>query len=420
MPEQAHVAARRSGVLRVPASERVPPGFVRLSQGDSAVALPQWPDGATPSLLEEYQLAPFPVERAGETRRMLAACLRVCWQDLSADPWPGVAVPAEQALSCYRALTGRTDDTTRSWSIGALRRLNETGWISLGVPADGNWSDLRPGRGRLDLAGAFVRLGPRCALWPADSHAQLRDVVRRIPPPAPTGETGVPLTGLREEGARDLEDLLGGYDERRRAELVAAFMAVEHAAEPVPEARFTALRDPALRRTLAEMLERRGRTLIQRRDTWISGYRDGLSGGDASDAGRLGEGERAVLTLVLVHSVAIPRADGLLGEDTWLSPYPVAVEELRRRTLLPIGELDAALRTLRQCGLLTQVKSAEETGGGYVPGPQFHRLTQAARARLQEELILAAGPHTPLAVAIRSRRSTRPLPTEPSAPGGTE
>ncbi|MCC5581290.1 hypothetical protein IMZ11_37370 [Microtetraspora sp. AC03309] len=203
--------------------------------------------------------------------------------------------------------------------------------------------------------------------------------------------------------------MLSAYDERRRAELVAAFMAVEHAAEPVHEARFAALRDPALRRTLAEMLARRGRTLIQRRDTWTSGYDDAvaarLTGGPGGKAG-LAESERAVLTLVLVHSVAIPRADGLLPEDTWLSSYPVAVEELRRRTLLPIGELESALRTLRQAGLLSQVKAvSEEAPGGYVPGPQFHRLTAAARRRLQEELILAAGPQTPLAAAIRSRRA---------------
>ncbi|TMR08405.1 hypothetical protein ETD85_62290, partial [Nonomuraea zeae] len=75
-------------------------------------------------------------------------------------------------------------------------------------------------------------------------------------------------------GAAEFEDLLGAYDERRRAELVAAFMVVELAAEPVQEVRFAALRDPALRHTLGEMLSRRGRTLIQHRDRWISGYDD--------------------------------------------------------------------------------------------------------------------------------------------------
>ncbi|MEO3860668.1 hypothetical protein [Acrocarpospora sp. B8E8] len=397
-----------NGVLPLSPAESVPAGFVRLAQGlaqgEAALALAQWPDGATPSVLDEYQLPAFPVERSGETRRMLAACLRVCWTDLGSDPWPGAAVPVASVLTCYRALTGRPDDSTRSWAIGALRRLNDTAWITLTSGLD----DIatRGGRARLgDLTKAYVRLGPRCATWPADSHAQLRELMRRMPVPPPnegTGSEQLPVSGYRDDGAADLEDLLSSYDERRRAELVAAFMVVEQVAEPVHEARFAALRDPALRRTLADMLSRRGRTLIQRRDTWISGYQDGIASGD----GQLSEGERAVLTLVLIHSVAIPRSEGLLSEDTWLSPYPVPVEELRKRTLLPIGELDAALRTLRHAGLLTQIKSADEISGGYVPGPQFHRLTQAARARLQEELILAAGPHTPLAIAIRSRRAT--------------
>ncbi|MGC5010340.1 hypothetical protein ACLQ2R_06205 [Streptosporangium sp. DT93] len=195
------------------------------------------------------------------------------------------------------------------------------------------------------------------------------------------------------------EDLLGPFDERRRAEIVAAFMAVEHAAEPVHEARFPALREPSLRHTLAGMLERRGRVLVHERETWTSGYADGVAGAVPA----LGEAERAVLVLVLVHSVAIPRADGLLPADSWLSPFPAQADELRRHTRLPIGELEAALRVLRHAGLVTQVKAGEEAGG-YVPGPQFHRLTPQARRRLQEELILAAGPHTPLAAAVRASR----------------
>lgn len=422
MADLTHARARAEGPLSARATEAIPEGFVRLAHGESVVVLPTWPDGSSPALLEEYQVAPPPVERSGETRRVLAACLRMCWADLAEDPWPGVATSVDDVLACYRALTGRGDDTMRSWAIGALRRLHDTAWI---VMSDG-----------------LLRLGPRCAMWPPDSHAQLRELMRRIPAPSPdhsvtyppnsplpaTDQPSTPLGAAREETDSDLEGLLSAYDERRRAELVAAFMAVEHAAEPVHEARFAALRDPALRRTLAEMLARRGRSLIQRRESWISGYDDAVTA-----PARSPEGERAVLTLVLVHSVAIPRADGLLSEDTWLSPYPVAVEELRRRTLLPIGELESALRALRQAGLLTQVKAvSDEISGGYVPGPQFHRLTTAARKRLQEELILAAGPHTPLASAIRSRRasrtarpgsaavSTEPTSTSTTDPGTTD
>ncbi|GAA3224741.1 hypothetical protein [Nonomuraea helvata] len=490
----AHVRARSGGPLWLDAGVPAPPGMVRLTRSDSTgQALPVWPDGVTPSLLEEYQVAPVAVERSGETRRVLAAVLKCCWTDLSVDPWPGEPAPVELVLDTYRALIGRTDDLMRNWAIGALRRLHDSAWI---VMDDG-----------------VVTLGPRCALWPVESHAQLQELVRRLPDPerpeltvvgdadiVAAAETAPEGAGGRVEAASaEFDDALGAYDERRRAELVAAFMAVEYAAEPVQEARFAALRDPALRHTLGELLARRGRTLIQQRDRWTSGYDDtqaaalttletesthephpdhgpapsgrdesdtadatpaaveaaeaaaGASAinaagdGDAPDAAtaggrgagavagssgsgrasvsaqavrssgpggggsagvRLGVSERAVLTLVLVHSVAIPRAEGLLPEDSWLSPHPTPVDELRRHTQLPIGELEAALRTLRHSGLLGQVKAGEEAGG-YVPGPQFHRLTPAARRRLQEELILAAGPNTPLAAAVRARRSAK-------------
>ncbi|MGN9788911.1 hypothetical protein ACTMTF_46485 [Nonomuraea sp. ZG12] len=496
----AHVRARSGGPVPLGAAVPAPGGMLRLSRHDyTGQALPLWPDGVTPSLLEEHQVAPMPVERAGETRRVLAAVLTCCWSDHSTDPWPGDPAPMERVLDTYRALIGRSDDLMRNWAIGALRRLHDSAWI---VMADG-----------------IVSLGPRCALWPVESQSVLKDLVRRIPEPERRALTVVPdadlvaaarvptapdtdpvaasrlpdatpadqhtdaaiptqttpagrhtegvvaaegtptegpdpeagdrpapwsvVGGRVESGVVEFDDLLSAYDERRRAELVAAFMVVEHTAEPVQEARFAALRDPALRRTLGEMLTRRGRTLIQHRERWISGYDDeaaaaasgaaptpptgvvsGVASGVASAPPRgvaassafspparpggpeLGESERAVLTLVLVHSVAIPRAEGLLPEDSWLSPHPTPADELRRHTQLPIGELEAALRVLRHAGLLTQVKAGEEAGG-YVPGPQFHRLTPAARRRLQEELILAAGPDTPLAAAVRARRSAR-------------
>ncbi|WP_250573193.1 hypothetical protein [Nonomuraea sediminis] len=624
----AHVLARAEGPIGLGAGVSAPAGMARLTHDDSTgVGVPVWPDGVTPSLLEEYQVAPVPVERAGESRRVLAACLKCCWTDLSTDPWPGSPAPLDQVLDTYRALIGRTDDLMRNWAIGALRRLHDSAWV---VMTDG-----------------VVRLGPRCATWPVESYALLKELLRRLPEPdrtdlittlptetssgeqatteqppvdaprtpatsslpshptnvaptrsedagttphgnaAPTedtdsashahtvlpqaqdtgsvphgdtapahvgheqaanvvagqteqeqpgavvlaqtadvalhadpapeqaedptqtqhadvapepgrnagqarrgdvgpqpaedavttqaadvtlrtdveqtedtvqaqhadvapetsgnagqappvaaeqtedtvqaqhaddmretsgnagrprrGSVGVAARVVSESGGRvegasgDFEDLLSGFDERRRAELVAAFMAVEYAGEPVPEARFGALRDPALRHTLGEMLARRGRVLVQHRERWISGYADG-STARLQEPG-LSEAERAVLTLVLVHSVAIPRAEGMLPEDSWLSPHPTAAEELRRHTQLPIGELEGALRTLRHAGLLGQVKAGEEAGG-YVPGPQFHRLTPAARRRLQEELILAAGPHTPLAAAVRAKRSS--------------
>lgn len=213
------------------------------------------------------------------------------------------------------------------------------------------------------------------------------------------------------------DPLLRPYDEKRRAELVAAFMAVEYAAEPAPEVRFAALREPSHRRVVEEMLALVGRTLIRHRNAWTSGYRDDVAAELAADpACAQPEEDRAVLVLVLIHSVAIPRAEGVLGDDTWMSPVPTPVEELRRRSQLPVGELESALRRLRASGLVAQVKAGDESAGGFVPGPQFHRLTEAARRRLQEELILAAGPDSPLAAAVRARRRDR----DPRRPGRQE
>ncbi|MDX3111786.1 hypothetical protein PW035_64095, partial [Nonomuraea angiospora] len=160
----AHVRVRSGGPLWLAAGEPAPPGMVRLTRPDSTgQALPVWPDGVTPSLLEEYQVAPVPVERSGETRRVLAAVLKCCWTDLSVDPWPGEPAPVELVLDTYRALIGRTDDLMRNWAIGAMRRLHDSAWI---VVDDG-----------------VVTLGPRCALWPVESHAQLQELVRRLPEP---------------------------------------------------------------------------------------------------------------------------------------------------------------------------------------------------------------------------------------------
>ncbi|GAB3427331.1 hypothetical protein [Flindersiella endophytica] len=124
-----------------------------------------WPDGTTPSVIEEYDIGPVPVERSGETRRALAAALRCCWADLDGPAWPGVAASIDQVTACYSEL-GRGDaDLLARWALGALRRLAESGWL------------------RLDQAAGTVRLGPRVALWPDESLTPLRETLKRMPLP---------------------------------------------------------------------------------------------------------------------------------------------------------------------------------------------------------------------------------------------
>jgi hypothetical protein len=201
--------------------------------------------------------------------------------------------------------------------------------------------------------------------------------------------------------------VLDELGERHRDEVLAAFAAVEHSPEPVPEIHLAALRDATMRRSLDALLARVGRTLIQVGEyAWTSAYRDDVAA-ELAEAGwhSLPDIDRAVLVLVLVHSVAIPRSRGTLPGDAWTSGQPTMLIELQDASRIQPTDMRAALQRLRAAGLVQLVPQRAGAGqsSAYLPGPQLHRLTPAARRRLQEELILAAAPSSPLAAAIRAR-----------------
>lgn len=206
------------------------------------------------------------------------------------------------------------------------------------------------------------------------------------------------------------EPILAELSEQHRDEVLAAFAAVEYGATPVPEVQMLALRDATLRRALQRLLHRVGRTLVPVVGTaWTSGYRDDIAA-ELTAAGwnALPVIDRAVLVLVLIHSVAIPRSQGLLTGDTWISAHPTPAEELFRYAQPGRGDVRTALQRLRAAGLvqLAPTRGRGSTSGtAYLPGPQLHRLTPLARRALQQELILAAAPNSPLAAAIRARRA---------------
>ncbi|MFI0372509.1 hypothetical protein ACH35V_31985 [Actinomadura sp. 1N219] len=167
-----HVLGRaRARVLGAPSiavSEPVPPGAVGATDGARVWLLPEWPDGATPALLEEYETPPMPLDRSGQARRVLAAALRCCWPRLDDAPWPGTPATVADVLDVYANMTRGDTDLARRWATGEMRRLSDTGWLLLDEPA-----------------GA-VRPGPRVALWSEGSLASLRDLLRRLPePPRP-------------------------------------------------------------------------------------------------------------------------------------------------------------------------------------------------------------------------------------------
>lgn len=201
------------------------------------------------------------------------------------------------------------------------------------------------------------------------------------------------------------DQVLGPLTDRQREHVEAAYALLEHSSEPVHRQFLPALEDATSRACLEQLLRRTGRALVAVDGVrWTSGFADEVVA-DLTAAGwqPLPEVDRAVLTLVLVHSVAIPRSEEQLSTDTWISPHPTAAAEILRRSKLPATEARLALGRLTAAGLIKLVRGGE-TDGGYVPGPQLLRLTPAARERLQDQLILAAAPDHPLASAIRERR----------------
>ncbi|MBM2615203.1 hypothetical protein JIG36_06455 [Actinoplanes sp. LDG1-06] len=205
------------------------------------------------------------------------------------------------------------------------------------------------------------------------------------------------------------DEVLATLTDRRREMVEAAYALLENATEPVHRQYLPALGDATSQERLRELLRRTGRTLVS-----VDGLHFTSGFDDAVRAELTGLGwqplplaDRAVLVLVLVYSVAIPRSEELISQDSWASPYPATLQDILRDSKVPATEARAALGRLTACGLLRNIRAGEQDGG-YVPGPQLNRLTPAAREQLQDQLILAAAPDHPLAAAIRERRRHDP------------
>jgi hypothetical protein len=188
----------------------------------------------------------------------------------------------------------------------------------------------------------------------------------------------------------------------RRADVLAAVCALECAGGPVPLTAFRALAEPTLREIVQEVLAAAGRVLVQAGTGFVSGYDDRIAERLAEEGtGILRRDDRAVLALVLLFSVAIPRAEGKIPpEASWTHARPVPRERLAD-TRLYATAIKAALQRLQDAGIV------RSTSSGLVPGPQFDRLTPMVSAALFEELVLLAEPEGALAESIRRRRQAR-------------
>lgn len=188
----------------------------------------------------------------------------------------------------------------------------------------------------------------------------------------------------------------------------AAITAVETSDEPVDPEQYPALYDPALKSVVDEELDRIGRALIEVDGGYTSGYADDVADELAERAiGQVCEQDRAVLTLVVLHSIAIPRARGRTDGHAWSDAIEFDTDKLTAEWSNPhltAKAINQSLRRLRDAGILKRGHRATP-----VPGPQFLRLTPARNSLLWENLVLLAAPDSMLADVIRRRR------TEPAA-----
>jgi hypothetical protein len=148
-----------------------------------------------------------------------------------------------------------------------------------------------------------------------------------------------------------------------------------------------------------DALSAAGRCLVRHDGGWMSGYRDDIADKLVEQGlGVLKPKDRAVLILVLLHTVAIPRARGRIDSEDWTVSEPTSIEELERNRNLNASDIRRSLRRLRTLGVLRYGHRS-----AIAPGPQFLRLTQNRNQRLWEELVLLCRPEGMLAQVIRRR-----------------
>lgn len=198
--------------------------------------------------------------------------------------------------------------------------------------------------------------------------------------------------------------LLHDLSEPRRQDVLTAARVLNQAENPVPRELLRALWDQTLRAVLEATLAHAGRVLIETPDGFTTGYDDSVRHLlTTRGLGVLRPADRAVLTLVLLWSVAIPRAQGHIPPDAdWTVAEPVDRKVLSSRSQIPDAVVGDALRRLRDAGIVGWGERRR-----VVPGPQFRRLSPRVQEELFQDLVLLAEPDGPLADSIRRLRAAR-------------
>ncbi|MEV6445097.1 hypothetical protein [Amycolatopsis sp. NPDC051716] len=342
-----------------------------------------WADGAGPDP-DQHPSAP-PSRLSPIPYLVWGVCLAAAWPHAAAEPYPGQPFRRTHIL--------QTCVDLGAYLPNVVTALDRT----------------LPQAGLITFSAASGRLGPAAAALPSAVWSALRRVHDRLPHAALDRSTSVedrtaresdeqeePLTARRLPGP--CADPAGPIETTVRA----AVTALEIAQRPVSRSDLPALADPAIRRATEEALAGCGRTLISTPDGgWTTGYVDHIAQALAAEqTGTLTHMQRAVLALILLRTVAIPRAQGRHHHGGWTgTDHPTTLDELDANRRLSRTAITDALRGLRAAGYVTTTSS-----GGYVPGSALARLSPAAREALWEDLVILGRPNGYMAEKIRSRR----------------
>lgn len=197
---------------------------------------------------------------------------------------------------------------------------------------------------------------------------------------------------------------LDELSEPRRQDVLTAARVLDEAENPVPRSFLHALGDESLRAVLEEVLANGGKVLIETPYGFMTGYDDDVRLQLSTvGIGVLPPVDRAVLTLILLWSVAIPRAQGEIAPDApWTEGRAVNPRELASRSRFPATVVTSVVRRLRDAGIVGWGENR-----WVVPGPQFLRLTERVQGDIFQDLVLLAEPTGALADSIRRLRAAR-------------
>jgi len=282
-----------------------PNAHVRGGNATKTVLVLGWAEGAAPDP-GHHPSAP-PRQLAPVQLLTWATCLAAAWPRAEDDPYPGRPFHREDVLRACIAM-GAHGPTV----VAALRVLSQAGLVR--------------------FTGPVGTLGPTAAAFPGDTWSVLRRMHERLPHAALRQQDPSDAPGGADfaAGARRIPGPPAGPVGISETLVRAAVTALENAQGPVTRADLGMLADPAIRRAVENALATCGRILILTPEgSWTTGYPDHVAAALAREqVGTIGQEQRAVLALVLLRAVAIPRAQGRLDEAWTSSGHPVTLDEL--------------------------------------------------------------------------------------------